>query len=254
MIQQTSSSPWLDLSRAVGMSLVACAAMTGQEAGAVLPGATGTFNHDFSQNVSVFPASLTFGCGSLVITTGDTPSAKAIAADCTNAAQSILSYSFEIFGPANSALPLFVASSTSLDADGQAVAGATLSINGQVLAGGNCYVSLRADCGTHYALTPMVFSANQLYTVTLNVIAHNLFGPGRAYAFMDPTFSFDPSFANAADYRLEFSPGVGNGVSPSFVPEPQTYALVLLGLVGVIATRRLARPRRLLSLTTSSRR
>ena len=238
----------MGLGRAALMGVVIWAAMASQESRAALPAAMGTFNHDISQNVYDFPASLTFGCGSLSITAGDTPSATAIGADCTNAAQSILGYWFEIFGPANSALPLFVASTTSLEADGQAVAGASLAINGQILAGGNCYVSLRSGCGTTYALTPMTFSANQLYSVSLNVIAHNSFGPGSAYAFLDPTFSFDPSFANAAAYRFEFSPGIGNGVQASPVPEPETYLLVLLGLAGVVAKRRLARRTRSMEL------
>ena len=229
------------LGEAAIVALVIWLALTSQESRAALPAAVGTFNHDFSLNVYDFPASMTFGCGSLSITGGDTPSATAIGSNCTNAAQSILSYSFEIFGPANSALPLFVASTTSLDADGQAVAGATLAINGQILAGGNCYVSLRSGCGTHYSLAAMSFSANQLYTVSLNVIAHNSFGAGSAYAFLDPTFAFDPSFANAAAYRLEFSPGIGNGVPASPVPEPETAMLLLLGLAGVVAKRRFSR-------------
>ena len=46
---------------------------------------------------------------------------------------------------------------------------------------------------------------------------------------IDPMLSIDTNLA--ADYQLIFSPGIGNGVSA--VPEPSTWAMMLLGFVGV---------------------
>jgi hypothetical protein len=51
-----------------------------------------------------------------------------------------------------------------------------------------------------------------------------------ANASADPLIFIDPSFAGAANYSIEVSPGVGNGL-PSTAPEPGT-----LGLVGAFLT------------------
>jgi hypothetical protein len=43
-------------------------------------------------------------------------------------------------------------------------------------------------------------------------------GPESSSASADPLIEIDPSFANAADYTILFSPGVANAVEPA-VPE-----------------------------------
>jgi hypothetical protein len=47
-------------------------------------------------------------------------------------------------------------------------------------------------------------------------------------AYVDPYVQIDPSFADAADYRLVISDGIGNS-PPGPIPEPSTWAMMLLG-------------------------
>jgi hypothetical protein len=62
------------------------------------------------------------------------------------------------------------------------------------------------------------------------------------FANVDPVFTIDPSLANADQYSFLFSDGVGN--SPSAVPEPSTWAMMILGFAGVgfMAYRRRSKP------------
>jgi hypothetical protein len=83
------------------------------------------------------------------------------------------------------------------------------------------------------------------YNVALRVQAScSAQSPGNAYencstsASIDPTFKIDPSQANAGQYSLEFSPGVGNGSPASMVPEPALMLPLGVGLVGLGALRR----------------
>ncbi|MBR0995223.1 PEP-CTERM sorting domain-containing protein [Bradyrhizobium japonicum] len=83
-----------------------------------------------------------------------------------------------------------------------------------------------------------LFQPNQLYHVT--IIAEGPAGvgndPGTAsfWAQVDPVFKIDPSFADAASYSFIMSDSIGNTISA--VPEPSTWAMMLLGFVGIGAT------------------
>jgi hypothetical protein len=57
-------------------------------------------------------------------------------------------------------------------------------------------------------------------------------GEGTASAYADPQIVIDPSFAEAANYQILFSDGVGNGGSAT--PEPGT--LLLVGCAAPLAT------------------
>jgi hypothetical protein len=55
-------------------------------------------------------------------------------------------------------------------------------------------------------------------------------------SFVDPYFSIDPSFADADLYQIGLSPGVGNepfSGLPVAVPEPSTWAMLLLAFAGL---------------------
>ena len=56
-----------------------------------------------------------------------------------------------------------------------------------------------------------------------------------AFAYIDPYFSIDPSVADASAYSFTVSPGFGNapGSIPSAIPEPSTWAMMLLGFMGL---------------------
>jgi hypothetical protein len=58
-------------------------------------------------------------------------------------------------------------------------------------------------------------------------------GPESSSASADPLIVVDPSFANAAEYSIVFSPGVANSVQSS-APEPGSSSLVV-GALGVLA-------------------
>jgi hypothetical protein len=73
-------------------------------------------------------------------------------------------------------------------------------------------------------------------TVAMDVYASAAFSQdaNSASAFADPRISIDPLTLNAGNYALVFSGGVGNSVGQlPAVPEPSSWALLLLGLGGI---------------------
>jgi hypothetical protein len=73
------------------------------------------------------------------------------------------------------------------------------------------------------------FTYNQVYTVVLQIVAD---ASGPVMASIDPTF-----VQSGGDGQFEFSPGVTAGV-----PEPATWAMLLVGLFGLGAAMRTRRP------------
>ena len=66
-----------------------------------------------------------------------------------------------------------------------------------------------------------------------------------ANAALDPIFSIDSSCGCAGDFQFSFSPGVGNGAATGAVPEPATWAMMLVGFGGLGAAMRSRRTTRL---------
>lgn len=207
-----------------------------QPAAAALPDAIGTFNTDVSSNVFVFPATASFACGAASIKASPLPALSVSGADCPDVLQAILTYYFQIAGPAGTLVPISVASTHTLAATGSAQAGYSLSVAGQTIDIDNCYFARLAACGSHDSTTAMSLAANQIYGVTMMTAASNFLGAGTADAFLDPQFSFASNFANATEYAFDFSPGIGNGVTP--VPEPGVLTMMLLGVSGLTYWRR----------------
>jgi PEP-CTERM motif len=78
------------------------------------------------------------------------------------------------------------------------------------------------------------YQANQSYQIQMIAEGAANAGYGGSASFfanVDPVFKIDPTFANANEYSLLFSPGVGNSVSP--VPLPSTWGMMLMGLIGL---------------------
>lgn len=91
-----------------------------------------------------------------------------------------------------------------------------------------------------YALN-VVSGRNILIGLDVTASSQTLAG-STADAFIDPMFSFDLSHFDPTGFSLEFSPGITQSVSA--VPEPSTWAMMLLGFAGVgfMTYRRRAKP------------
>lgn len=150
-----------------------------------------------------------------------------------------LSYQFEFVGPTTHAtIPVFVSGtgSTGGSATGQAsfsslqssilITGPNLSAIFQEVSGTGAPGSFILD--QLAGLTP-----NSIYTVTLNVMgsADAAIGTASFFATVDPIFTIDPTFADADQYSIFLSPNVGNVVTS--VPEPPTWAMMIVGLLGI---------------------
>jgi PEP-CTERM motif len=72
-------------------------------------------------------------------------------------------------------------------------------------------------------------NVNTPFEVTMSVGSSG--GIGYGYAFLDPYFSIDPS-SPAGPYSIITSYGVSNELG-SGVPEPSTWATMLLGFAGL---------------------
>ena len=158
-----------------------------------------------------------------------------------NGATAGMHYFFRINGPDNVFVPIVVSGKLRADSaaptDGQANAGAYLSVNG-VFYNPNAYIEHDAggfDAGSTSAdpvLRTTVYTNSDVPVyLSAFVYAGN---KGSGFAFADPIISIDPSFASydpdyLSHYSLEFSPGAGNGEAVGAVPEPATWALMLGG-------------------------
>jgi hypothetical protein len=174
------------------------------------------------------------------------------------AANATLSYSFELVGPAG-LVPTDISAvvDTTSVAGGSTRAGAAAYLEISQSGGGSyvfygfaCTGGLAEGCPsfnvssfTLNSVFPLV--ANHYYNVYMSIGADTysdqIFpfaaGSGAASAFVDPYVRIDPTFANADQYSLWVTPGVGDAAA---VPEPATWAMLMLGLgaVGVALRQR----------------
>jgi hypothetical protein len=83
--------------------------------------------------------------------------------------------------------------------------------------------------GTQYSVPIAGIYSNEVYLVTMDVDVNTTTG-GTTTAMLDPIFSIDAP----GDYEIDFSQGVGNGTDGvGAVPEPSTWAMMMLGFVGI---------------------
>jgi hypothetical protein len=180
-----------------------------------------------------------------------------------------LIYFFSANGAANTLVPVQVsfalqASGTSIDDNGLAALFITTdsaennsyTYNGQTIANANpnevltiaCSPANSNDCYSSVAgaVTYNNVGAGARGVETFNVLSNSaneveleVVAQGGGSASIDPSISIDPSFADASQFTLSFSPGVGN--TPP-VPLPAAAWLMLSGLGGlsVIARKRKA--------------
>jgi hypothetical protein len=164
-----------------------------------------------------------------------------------------LKYYYEITGPAGQNVPVDLSGSIYAFGFpypdlGSAWAGATGSIG--VPAGGyyaqGCASFEAGGCpvGANFGTTPL----NAPFSVPTNTAEWILLDAkvdaedygSEFVAQVDPIISLDPSVSDPQDYQILVSPDVMNGYPPA-VPEPSTWAMLLLGVFGLGAVLRTAR-------------
>jgi hypothetical protein len=115
--------------------------------------------------------------------------------------------------------------SESTDRSGQAGTAASLSLAGLAGGGTALYEAGFSTLPNDLTIdTTLAVQADVIFEVQMQINA-GAFASGSAQASVDPVFSVP------AGYSLEFSPGVGNLAST--VPEPPTWAMMLLGFAGL---------------------
>jgi hypothetical protein len=143
-----------------------------------------------------------------------------------------LNYFFEISGPQANSLSVNVLANGSLFSDsGTMHSTAFLRVNGTTI------VNTTSDGGNNNgafttSATLSGLSYNTPYLVEMNVsaLAHP---SGTATAFLDPYLFLDPSLVALGDSIIT-SDGIGNNLTVNAaVPEPSTWAMMILGFFGV---------------------
>jgi hypothetical protein len=92
------------------------------------------------------------------------------------------------------------------------------------------------------------FQTNTLYGISLQawvLTAVNFGATASLSAFVDPMFTIDTAFADPNQYQIMFSDGITNSLGiTNAVPEPSTWAMMILGFAGVgfLACRRKSKP------------
>ena len=160
-----------------------------------------------------------------------------------------ISYSFAVDGPTlGMRVPMFVsfalgASVQGALANASAVFGISFAHDGDFTA--------RVDADAAQPLPLDIFDTRAFHVISGGPIAHAVLGiqgatfNGLVKAFADPYIFVEPAFAAAhPGYTVSVSPGIGNLPLVTSVPEPQTWATLLMGF-GLLAaaSRRKAKRR-----------
>jgi hypothetical protein len=154
-----------------------------------------------------------------------------------------LNYYFAISGPASldptasvnvfASGSLFSDSGTMTSTDFLRVAGATI-VNATSVGGNN-----NGAFTTSATVSSLFYNVDYLVEMNVFALAHP---SGTATAFLDPYLFLDPSLV-ALGYSIITSPGIGNSLA-SAVPEPSTWAMMILGFAGIgfMTYRRKSKP------------
>lgn len=162
----------------------------------------------------------------------------------TASASSFLTYYFAVVGGQfGDIVPVEVDFSLAARQTGDGYGSAYFSVTGfgskEICTRSNCADQSETYTGAFH-FNASVGLNNEVYTFAQ---AGASYGPDArtGYAMVDPYIFIDPTFANAGNYRIVVSDGVGN-VAPTTggVPEPATWGLMLAGfaLAGVGLRRR----------------
>lgn len=166
-----------------------------------------------------------------------------------------VTFAFEVSGPAG--VPVSVDATAFGTAEASGAAGANSTFN--VRSGPDDALLVNwvacadpsdpSSCSSY----PNAFGGSEEITVMSDEVNYVIIGgealspisgpAGTWSTSVDPMISFDPSFAQASEFTLEFSPAVGGtgGTGGGNVPEPGTLGLLcsgLLGLAGAMRTKK----------------
>lgn len=165
-----------------------------------------------------------------------------------------LQYGFQIHGPSIYVLvPVIISGVYQMDSSGtdyyHGRANVSLSVNGGTGFGFNKYCfDVCSDGGTFAGLVSVYADREITIYEYLSLTAQSWWsnggireGAASASAYLDPYISIDPTWARTnPGYSVTVTPGFGNEAPTNSVPEPETYTLLLSGLVlmGAIDRRR----------------
>jgi hypothetical protein len=163
-------------------------------------------------------------------------------------------YQFYVNGTAGDSVNVFVIGAISItdtEASGPVTAGSVYyTLVGPGVSGGQTEF-INSNAQVQHILDKYTVLGGDTYTVTLRASVDLNQGtpscciatPGqiaKVTANLDPTVTIDPNSPNASAFSLQFSPGFGPSAAP--VPEPSTWAMMLVGFGGLaFAARRSAR-------------
>jgi hypothetical protein len=164
-------------------------------------------------------------------------------------ADSSMTYYFEIFGAANTTVPISIAGVVTVDGGSESNDGGVSVIGlfgfGLLSVCPNSASGNSAEACTAPFLTDAAATSDTLYQVQIFAESFEEIGVGNSnfspaqYVDIDPVISISSTFADANQFQLDFSPAIGDSVS---TPEPASFILLLTAVTGaaLVARKRIA--------------
>ena len=153
-----------------------------------------------------------------------------------------LTYQFEVFGPSGASFAPISIQAAGYTTSTSGLDGFSSSTASLFVAGSYVFRIESANnaptggySSTYNGTITQNVLVNTPLVVTLNAVATASGSPGMtATAYVDPFIFIDPNFADASLFSVEvLTPGIGNAPVAGAVPEPSTWAMMILGFMGI---------------------